>query len=401
MKKILLIVLVILIAILLLGWGYLLLNGAPENAPGTGTNFNSLDGGENTVLFVEDTDELPVDVSIQNRLSRITDTPVAGAVFIDNNNDDPTIQYAERGTGHLYEVSLLDGFKNRLSNTTIPRVVDAVWSPVGNRVALTTANGPTDTKTFVGTLVRDDTGEQALEILDLRDNAENVVFGDGGDVFYYTTRNEHESVGYFYNLKTGEETEIFTIPFRDVVMLWDTTSTGDHYLYTKPSANYFGYLYRLSVNDSFERIGIGLAGLMAERISNDGFIISSVSDGSLQSFHINANTGSSTSLGLPLFPEKCASSNVGTSTQATALCASPTELPQGKYPDGWYQGTVSFSDLIWNVNLNTGEATSESILEAEANTEIDATDLSVSRDGRYTSFINKNDGALWLLSVEN
>ncbi len=80
-------------------------------------------------------------------------------------------------------------------------------------------------------------------------------------------------------------------------------------------------------------------------------------------------------------------------------CAVPTNIPNGVYPDAWYQGRVSFSDNIWKINVATGETNIISSLPRESSQQIDAMNLKLSDDDSYITFINKTDLTLWGLNL--
>ena len=77
---------------------------------------------------VENKEEMPI-------LRQISDKPVAGGIAF-NNGSATVIRYVERGTGHIVETTS-DSFEStKISNATVPKVPQAIWSPAGQTVVM-------------------------------------------------------------------------------------------------------------------------------------------------------------------------------------------------------------------------------------------------------------------------
>ncbi|MFZ1019925.1 MAG: hypothetical protein WAN61_02985, partial [Minisyncoccia bacterium] len=73
----------------------------------------------------------------------------------------------------------------------------------------------------------------------------------------------------------------------------------------------------------------------------------------------------------------------------------------GQYPDSWYQGTVSFSDQFWKIDLTTGNTTMlVDPITITGNQEIDGIKLALDDGENYLFFVNKKDSYLWELSLK-
>ena len=81
------------------------------------------------------------------------------------------------------------------------------------------------------------------------------------------------------------------------------------------------------------------------------------------------------------------------------LCAVPSSLPSGEYPDDWYQGLVGFSDDIWKIDTATGSVSELFSLKNYTTESIDAVRLFTDPTEAFLFFINKRDGALWALKL--
>jgi hypothetical protein len=75
-------------------------------------------------------------------------------------------------------------------------------------------------------------------------------------------------------------------------------------------------------------------------------------------------------------------------------CATPAVAPEGVYPDDWYQGLVSFSDNISQIDTVTGLQT-DIYQTSPKYPPLDIYTPALSPDSRYFVFINKTDLTLW------
>jgi hypothetical protein len=79
----------------------------------------------------------------------------------------------------------------------------------------------------------------------------------------------------------------------------------------------------------------------------------------------------------------------------------PKSIDSNQYPDAWYQGEVSFSDAIWKIDPQTGNAT---LLVDPATVsggeEIDGIKLALDSGENYLFFVNKKDSYLWEFSLK-
>ncbi len=383
MKKTWVIVGSVLLIILLLGgaWWYLLMNGRPESLSGIPNPFGSF-GGSNTFNPSQPIEENPVTgMSTTGALRKISMTPVAGAALFEQNNSTK-VRFVERGTGHIFEIDPASGNNVRIANTTIPRTTEAIWSPQGSRVVIISEGTPGARRITVNTIERTDAGEYALSEIELPSNAESISFNREGNSIYYLVPTQNGSTGYVQDLKTTGRTELFTSVLRDITVRWEPEILA----YTKPSGQVPGYAYR---GTQFERIAGGQNGLMIIPTSA-AHVISFLANGSLISY---GPAPTSTPLTAPLFPEKCTADPL---VSSVLWCGAPLTSVIGQYPDLWYQGVVTFNDIIWKINVHTGGLELISIPTDDVSEEIDVIDMHVNASSTMLIFTNKRDGLLWL-----
>jgi len=385
MKKTFIIIGIILILLIIGIWVYLLMFDAPKSTADVFTNFGL--GGKDTPTFTPaDTpstvDTAPVTNSgAVQALRQLTTRPVAGAMFIDTR-----IRYIERGTGHSYDIDLATGKESLISGTTIPQTITALFSATGNHVIITSQKEEVEV-TLVGEITNSGSGEESIDGVELPGGAREVSFATSSENVYYALKTESGSVGYFYDVLTKKSTEKFSLPLRDIEVLWGNPL----YVYTTPSAKQIGYVYRVNGN-TLEYVTNGANGLMAIPY-NSGLLVTKKEDGVIISQNIGSPSYQTPGV---LFPEKC----VSLQNQTKKLyCATPQTDSTGSYPDDWYKGVQSFSDILWKIDVASTTATVLSDFLTESGREIDVSSIGVSQDGKYIYFINKNDDALWMFDT--
>lgn len=372
-------------------WWYLLVNGGPEDLA---LENPFATGGDVTVPEVAPVEEALV-TTADAPLRRIHPRPVAGADFV-SDGGRTLVHFTELGTGHLYAYDPLVGTSTRLSGTTVPRTIDATWSPSGAHVVLTTQGDAGSVRHSLVTLVQTDSGTTTastspsgpahIETIELDRTAENIAFSADGAALYFTLPTSAGSTGYAYDPDSGARETRFTSPIRDLRVVWGVNPLA----YASPSATADGYAF---YPETGERIAGGLRGLMLTTTGDRPVLTYTGDDGLIS----RAGAVDGTRLSLAVFPEKCVANAL---VPHILWCAAPSALPSGTYPDAWYQGVLTLEDELWQLNTVTGSATLLSIPTEDAGVAVDATDLTVSDAGDALVFINKRDGGLWFQEIE-
>lgn len=378
MKKSVLITIGVIILTLILGvWAYLFTYGVPKNADevfarfGTATDAGTSVIVDSTRIDTQDT----TTTGAPQALKQLTTRPVAGAGFVGTGNG---IRYVEQGTGHIYEINLVTGEEKLVSGTTIPGTREAVFSSDGSYVAITMQEGNTE-KTLVGTL---DTGTQ-FKGVSLPVGATEIAFGNATGTVHYMVKETSGTVGYSYKIASDTSSRVFSLPLRDIHVLW-----GDSlYVYTTPTAQQEGYLYKVVQND-LVYVTSGARGLTA-LTSKDTALVTSSNGTEVTTSRIEHGF-KDIPQPFPLIPEKCVV------TSRATYCAIPKEnLDAQSFPDAWYKGTVSYTDSLWEIYVTDGGATMVVDFLAESGRAIDVSTIGANMSGALIYFINKNDNTLW------
>lgn len=387
MRTILISILVALILLLGGAWAYLLLNGSPESVADLRQN---LFGGSDPIVSTPTPTPIIASESTETRtialgvpLLKVSDRAVAGAVIAPVASST-VLRYVEKGTGHIYEVSLETGVETRISNTTIPGAVRAIWAPSGRKTIIETDTLGARGSIYLGTLGTSTAGV-IVDLEGLTDALDNVAFSNT-DTLFYTTIVSGETVGFARDLTQGSTVELFRVPFTESIVLWDIAGGGRHYAYTKPAFGFSGFLYEVG-SIQLRKVDAGI-GLVAARLGNVLLISKNRAQGT-PTLMLNEVSGLGTFTSIPGSREKCAGSTV-------IYCGGSDQVGVD-FPVFWYQGTVSYDDTIYRIDPRDGAVTLELDPETIAREPLDVTDIFVGPDGRVL-FRNKVDDALWLLN---
>ena len=347
------------------------------------TEFPTGDEGKTTILPEEP----------KPRLRLLYKVPQAGAV-IGKRGGKLVARFVDVATGNVFENGLAEGDPERLTNTTIPKVYEAVWRPSGAGVALRyLKEDEEDIETFSGTLRGEGGAAGERELAGSffpRDITAFTVAPDGSRAFYVREENG-EAVGVTAGLDAGGKREVWRSPLREWNALWIKSDTIA--LQSKPSATAAGMLLYLNpASGGVERVLSGAAGFTALPSPTGALVAASEATETGISFSLFEKTSrAKRALALVTLPEKCAWNKKGTAL----YCAAPKSLPEGSYPDSWYQGLIGLNDELWSIDALTGTTRLIADPRLEAGVELDITNVVVSDDESYLVFADKATQTLW------
>ena len=405
-------ILILLVAVMLLAaglfyfWNKYMKRGTPgqtlENPDdsfpfGSGSNkdtqFPSSASNRSERGSIGDEAEMPI-------LRQISDKPIAGGIAF-NNGSTTVIRYVERGTGHIIETTG-DSFEfAKISNTTIPKVPEAIWTPDGQSVIMRyTKDGTESVFSFSANIIK------ATTTQDVSKNKKSAFLPMGisglsvspvGNKIFYLTNDESESLGATSNVDGSQKNQRFQSAITEWLVSWPNKDTIS--LATKPSFAVAGYLFFLNEktgDDSKILSGInGLTALVNKTAKN--ILYSESVDDSIRLHYYDLKNNLSKTLSFKTLPEKCVWSKI---EELTIYCAVPKTIEDGEYPDSWYQGSMSFNDSVWKIDLKTSSSELVYNLQKESGKEFDIADPFLSGDDEYLFFTNKKDLTFWSLSLK-
>ncbi len=332
------------------------------------------------------------------RLRLISSLPVSGATLFDR-NAEVFIRYVERANGHVYEAKTTSNdAPYRISNTTIPKIYEALWVQNGDGVILRYLKDGV-VQTFYAALDPESDSTTERELTDgtfLPADIDAIAVSPAEDKIFYITKNSLGSTGARSNPNGTSRAQLFTSPAREWSALWETA--GDIVLYTKPSANIGGYAYVLDASTGKRDRLIGETNGLTVLPNHDGTFVlfSKIANGRIGLNYLSTEDKTVKELGVSTLPEKCLWS---AKNESIIYCAVPDLLNFANYPDSWYQGVVSFTDNLWKINIETGETTIILNPPSVAERTMDITNLTLDDSEQYLLFTNKKDLSLWLLDL--
>lgn len=380
-KKILLIigiVVVIGIAVFLI-WG-----SQPQTAGESRVGFSIRDylpfgKGDDTGTTTEDNiqpspeasaDTVGTGITIIPRLRKLSSEPVAGAVIFKLSSTTNAVRFVEKGTGNVYEATTDSLVIQRLTNTTIPKIVRAFWLPNGSGFLAQTLMAENELVETSFVKLNKNKASTTAEILTPFSTTisklptsikEIAIKPDGSKIFYYTINGSYSN--WFISNPDGTgSVSVMTHPLTEWLPKW--TSANTVVIQNKASSEAVTYNYFFDVSSKvLKKAGVNMAGISSQ-----------------------TNT----------LAEKCVQLK---DKNTTLYCAVPSYLPPGNYPDIWYKGLVSTEDFIQKIDVGNNIFYNTADLSSLSNQKIDVVDMSVSPDETHLIFRNKIDGYLWLLRI--
>lgn len=363
----------------------------------------------------EESDFIPGKTAELPRLYELHKAPVAGVGFFEEGAGlyhSVSARYVERGLGHIFETPLHTYKESRIVNETRPRISEALWGNGGRSVVLRYLDkddiGAIITRVIniLPPLIPPTQGTSTESVLPEFNKTEEIFFpdyipfmstaGDNSDSLFYLENSQTASAGTISNYNNSDSSKIFNSSFTE--WLPQFPNNGLVTLTTKPSVEVLGYMYFLDTKTkSISKVLSGIKGLTTLTSPDSRFVLYSETKGGAPQLSVySVNSGEILPLGLKTLPEKCVG---GKTNQLLAYCAVPRSLPLGEYPDQWYQGLISFSDDLWEIDINTmGKRKVMSPADFGVSS-FDIINPSISSDDVYLVFINKLSGTPWVYRI--
>ncbi len=357
------------------------------------TTTNTPTPGTDTASTTEEVSTRSVyDILSVARAYKVTDVPVASAVFVSVNTGTTTeehLRYVERETGHIKDLVLSTNTTERLSNTTIPRIQEALWGNGGSLVALRYLDDDKETiETYLGEV---GSSSDSLQGSFLPKNIDTIALHPTTPRVFYLLATNPGVAGRVYNAETGSTQAVFSSPISEWLATWSETSL---FLSTKPSNGVLGFGYSVNpLTGAAAQIITNVSALTGLPNDRGDILVGSVTKEkpTLSLYGQVSGVIETLSAGNTL-PEKCV-----WFTNERVLCAIPDTTYQN-LPDSWYSGIVSFNDSFWIIG--TDENTTDYLFDQNTTKEdVDAINLVVNKDASLFAFVNKKDSRLWIARI--
>lgn len=335
------------------------------------------------------------------RLRRLSDIPAAGAAVYEPANGTTTRGYTVRfmgiARGNVYEAYTNSLEQRRITNTTVPKVRQAIWHPQGRFAVIGRINESSGREErFVATVINATStgGLKELSVSSFGQSLKTAEFSPAGELFMGKVV-EGRYIGTVTG-RDGSERQIVDQPFTDWRADWPAENIIT--LTSAPSAFANGFSYFIDAGGGAPKKVIGDRAGLTVLASRDGdrLLFSESTDGAFAFGIYDLNEGAESAVPITTLPEKCVWSETNT---AMVYCGVPRDIPNGDYPDAWYRGKVGFTDDIWVLNTETGAADRVMNLRQRSGEAIDVVEPELSPDENFLVFKNKRDDILWSLRL--
>ena len=339
------------------------------------------------------------------KLIKLFNSPTSGSVFFTNKGNQGVIRFVDRSNGNTYEYipEMQTGEPKRLTNTTIPKIQEAIWSNTGDNLIYRYLDNETDNivsflaKLKISTSSIGVSGEVTGTFLS--SNLKQIAINPRGDKIFSLIDKSDKSgtYGFTSSITNTDKKQIFDSPVSYWNISWPKESVIT--LTNKPSYTSAGFLYFFNPQTySMDRILGDITGLSTVTNNNANLVAFSLSTNNSLTLDVYDVTNRiAKNYRLPTLADKCVWGNKNSSV---LYCAIPENITPDKYPDAWYQGTESFKDGLWMIDTSKGVMTELYRLGLTENVDIDAMDLKISPDDQYITFVNKNDLSLWMITIQ-
>lgn len=392
--------------------------GNPANTtPANPTDINPEEGDNTTNNSTNTGTELPP------RIRMLVQGPVAGATIISGerhvetvipeNTDSvpltadltapnpdaenaPAALYVEKENGHIGQIFLDETETKQITSTTIPAIQEALFIGPSKVFFRYLASDNETIQTYGLNIPKIDADFKPLAIRGsfLTQNILSLLASPDKKTAFAFSAGQSGSVGVTVN-DVGTKNQVFSSPLSELLPQWINTDTI--MFNTKPNSTVAGYLFSYSLKTKvFKKVIGNIAGLTT-LTSPDGkqVLYAAASDRTTVTGVYHTDTSTYSDFPFATLPDKCTWSK----DSIHIYCAVPDYLPQGSYPEYWYQGRFHFNDSFWVVNANNGVGSQVAELN-EAKAILDAVSLNLDPDEKYLVFINDQDNSLWEINLQ-
>lgn len=313
---------------------------------------------------------------------------IAGKIGVDPDGKDlfdtvTAIRYVSIENGHVYDYIPKYKKSYLISNTDIPKVSFAHFSPDGSQILFQYLDSDLSTEKSVLGILGDS------NIIVLPDNIISFSFSKNGDFAYF--KQVVSGSALVVRNTDGKEVVAYDSPLTE----WNVEYLGENLLITtKASELSNGFSYIVNPKDkTVSRLWSNFVGLTTKASLNGSYIIRSISTKSGPELAIyNVNTKELKDLKKLGLTEKCNFSN----DELSLICGLPKSFENKYYPDAWYSGEVSTNDTIVKYTTeNLNEKILPGIKDMISNN-LNIWKISQNDAGNIAVFINREDMNLWI-----
>lgn len=361
-------------------------------------NSGTSNGGDNDQTVIN-TGNYGTSSSPVPRLRKLSESPLAGQTGFERDKK-VFFRFIERATGHISESPADEMITNKVTNTTIPKIYEALWTKDGSGALLRNLKEDDETiVSFYASIGKASTGTPAtLTGTFLQQKIDSAVISPDRKTIAFVLPSLFGATLYTADSTTLKPKSVFSTALREWIVSWPEKNTI--VLTSKASNNVEGFVYAVSLpSGSAKKILGGQKGLTAN-LSADGkkILFSSNKRNNFSLKILDIKTNKEISLPFNTLPEKCVWSQKITTL---VYCAVPKSSLGQNLPDEWYNGGISFEDDLWAFDSLTG-STLHPLDPSTYKQSFDMTDLSLDPTEQYILFTDKKTLTGWVYRlIEN
>ncbi|MEK9154039.1 MAG: hypothetical protein AAB798_01055 [Patescibacteria group bacterium] len=332
------------------------------------------------------------------RLAQVGKTPTAGLGFIGGalsaqKSSSTMLRFVERSTGYIFDVDPKTGVIERLTNTLIPYVYEAIVVKKGVIVRSLDETGAIITA--AGTISASSTSsvkENALIQRPLPSGIRAIFASPASDELLYIKREKGESAGVRAAWDGAKPQKLFSSNISEWQM--HLAGNGRVIIVQRPSDNTAGSAYIAGNDGTLTPLIRNVPGLTLLPHPSSAALLYGSSSGGLTLFARIDEKSTSAALPIRTIADKCVWDR---NERMVAYCAVPEREPSASFLDRWHRGEEHTSDAWWRVDVG---AASAEILSPPSNVPLDVENPIIDDGGDYIAFTNARDKTLWLLRIK-
>ena len=346
-------------------------------------------------------------------LIKIWDRPIAGYGFYNKKGSTENILlFVDSDTGFVYQKNLSapTSTPTQITNSSYPNIREAYFLNIGNQNKIILQYSTNNTiKSILANIPSYYSVPNSLEkITTLDNNITNISISSDFSKAVYTvtknriTNNKKDVFSDWYLINNSGVNKVYTSELASWKL--KITNSGNIYSFNNDTAIEKSGLYKLTTNTNLlNQIYSGHTG--SSYLINDDSVLSSAFTNNGLKIYINQNfygdnfsDNNLSTLGFNTLTNKCYLGGL-------IICGVPKDIKNYDtgLPDAWYQGLTSWQDNLYVVNSEypSGQMLFDLNIDGGINDSFDVKNIQVTKNQDHVLFINKNDGSLWSLNINN
>lgn len=325
-------------------------------------------------------------------LKKVWSKAVSGQTIIYDGVGTSTIVgvvWADKATGNIYKAYEPDWSPLRITNTTIPNTINAVFLNNGNTVVLEQYNKEKNTiNTIIADIPRTNNGagDSLTNMSNLSDNIKSLDVSKDGTRLYLVVGLTNGSAIYQMDPSDKKPEQIISSPISDLEVKY--LDKDNLILYQRPSSVLQTSAYKLNIKNKklnliYKDYGLTVLG------DSDKFIYNT----NLNTY-TEVNNQKTKRISNTIVADKCKISN----SSSFVICANPKNIDNINIPDDWYDYSYYTNDSLVLYGLDYEEYTFLSDLSTASGESFDVDSINISNNNNYISMSNRY-GSLYVFNL--